>query len=243
MKFGSLFSGIGGLDLGLERAGMECAWQVEIDDYCQKVLTKHWPDVPKYKDIRDVGKELGTVDLICGGFPCQDVALIGKRDGLSGQRSTLWSEFYRIVCEIRPRWVLVENVTGLFSSDNGQFFGKILRELALGRYDAEWNVVPAFSVGAPHRRERVFIVAYSQGIPGRETFESRNTLGTSRETWKNDSDLGWGEMAAFDWSLPESYYTREIDGIPRRLERDKGLGNAVVPQVAEFIGRQIMEAS
>ncbi|KKN11577.1 hypothetical protein LCGC14_1025270 [marine sediment metagenome] len=117
MKFGSLFSGIGGMDKGLEDAGMECAWQVEIDDYCQKVLTKHWPDVPKFKDVRDVGrKNLKPVDLICGGFPCQDVSVAGRRAGLGGERSSLWWEFARIIEELRPRWVVIENVPGLLSS-------------------------------------------------------------------------------------------------------------------------------
>ena len=108
MKFISLFAGIDGLDLGLERAGMECVAQVEIDDFCQKVLTKHWANVPKYKDVRDVGKHnLPTAELICGGFPCQDVSLAGKRKGLEGKRSTLWSEFFRIACEVQPRWVII----------------------------------------------------------------------------------------------------------------------------------------
>ena len=116
MKFISLFAGIGGLDLGLERAGMECVAQVEIDDFCQKVLTKHWANVPKFKDVRDVGKNnLPTADLICGGFPCQDVSLVGARKGLEGKRSTLWSEFHRIICEVQPRWVVIENVLRLLS--------------------------------------------------------------------------------------------------------------------------------
>ena len=105
MRFGSLFAGIGGFDLGFERAGMECAWQVEIDEFCNKVLAKHWPNVRRYKDVREVGKHnLEPVDLICGGFPCQDVSLAGQRAGLEGKRSTLWSEFYRIICEIRPKF-------------------------------------------------------------------------------------------------------------------------------------------
>jgi len=144
MKFGSLFSGIGGFDLGFERAGMQCAWQVEIDEACNKVLEKHWPAVKRYRDVREVGKHnLESVDLICGGFPCQDVSFAGLRKGLEGKRSTLWSEFYRIICEIKPRWIVAENVLGLLSSDNGQFFGNILRDLAEGGYDAECHIIPA----------------------------------------------------------------------------------------------------
>ena len=101
MRFGSLFAGIGGMDLGLERAGMECAWQVEIDPYCQKVLAKHWPDVQRFGDIKDCGAHnLEPVDLICGGFPCQDISLAGKGAGIEGERSGLWSEYHRIICEL-----------------------------------------------------------------------------------------------------------------------------------------------
>ncbi len=106
MKVGSLFSGIGGLDLGLERAGMEVVWQVEIDDFCNKVLAKHWPDVARYRDVRTVGDDLEHVDLICGGFPCQPVSVAGKRNGKEDER-WLWPDYLRIVRIVKPRWVLV----------------------------------------------------------------------------------------------------------------------------------------
>ena len=161
---GSLFSGIGGLELGLERAGMEVVWQVEREPYALRVLEKHWPDVERFTDVRDVGRHnFKAVDLICGGFPCQDVSLAGKRAGLEGERSTLWSEFARIIRELEPRWVLAENVPGLLSSDSGRFFGNVLRDLAASGYDAEWDCIPAAAVGAPHRRYRVFIVAHANG--------------------------------------------------------------------------------
>lgn len=254
MKFISLFAGVGGLDLGLERAGFECVAQVEIDDFCQKVLTKHWANVPKFKDVRDVGKaNLPTAELICGGFPCQDVSLAGERAGLEGKRSTLWSEFYRIVCEIQPRWIVIENVPGLLSSDNGEFFTKILRELSQSGYDVEWQVIPAAFVGAPHIRERVFIVGYSSGrewevsnIPqvfrverfGRNKTErgeggympsmgQASNSGLERE-WKNWSDK------------PE--FKRVVDGVPFGMDRLRSLGNAVCPQVAEFVGLCIQKA-
>jgi DNA (cytosine-5)-methyltransferase 1 len=156
MKFGSLFSGIGGLDLGLERAGMECAWQVENDPFCQTVLAHHWPDVPGFNDVHEVGKEnLDTVDLIAGGFPCQPVSQAGRRKGQNDER-WLWPEFARIVGELRPRWVLAENVPALASKG----LADVLADLATLGYDAEWELVSAASVGAPHLRERIFIVAY-----------------------------------------------------------------------------------
>ena len=127
MKYGSLFSGIGGFDLGLDRAGMSCAWQVEINPYPRRILAKHWPDVPKFEDVNNVGQHnLSTVDLVCGGFPCQDVSIAGNRAGLAGEQSKLWFQFHRILEEIRPAWVIVENVPGLLSSNGGGDFAAIL---------------------------------------------------------------------------------------------------------------------
>ncbi|KKL58263.1 hypothetical protein LCGC14_2227120 [marine sediment metagenome] len=257
MKFGSLFSGIGGLDLGLERAGMECAWQVEIDDYCQKVLTKHWPDVPKYKDVRDVGKELESVDLICGGFPCQPVSVSGQRRGSKDER-WLWDDFYRIICDVGPSWVVVENVPGLYSAEDGRLFGGILRDLSNGGYDAEWDTIPAAAFGAAHVRERVFLVAHSAGEPfdvrsakrkkavhaGRDGSirQVANAVGEGRQGVKRPI-LENGDIARRSWWAAEPSVGRVANGVPHRVDRLRGLGNAVVPQVAEFIGRQIMEAN
>ncbi len=162
LRYGSLFSGIGGIDLGLDLAGFECAWQVEVDEHCRRILEQHWPKVPKYKDIYEVkGSEIEPVDILCGGFPCQPVSLAGKRGGVDDER-WLWDEFYRLICELRPRWVVAENVTGLLSANSGRAFAGVLRDLAEGGYDAVWDVFPAGGpggVGAPHKRERVFIVA------------------------------------------------------------------------------------
>ena len=162
LRYGSLFSGIGGIDLGLDLAGFECAWQVEVDEHCRRILEQHWPKVPKYKDIYEVkGSEIEPVDILCGGFPCQPVSLAGKRGGVDDER-WLWDEFYRLICELRPRWVVAENVTGLLSANSGRAFAEVLRDLAEGGYDVVWDVFPAGGpggVGAPHKRERVFIVA------------------------------------------------------------------------------------
>src|SRR6476661_6834913 len=126
LTFGSLFAGIGGIDLGLERAGMRCAWQVEIDDYATRVLAKHWPDVTRFRDVRSVGAHnLTPVDLLAGGFPCQDISDAGKRAGIEGARSGLWSEFARLIGELRPRYVLVENVTALLRRGMGTVLGDL----------------------------------------------------------------------------------------------------------------------
>lgn len=161
MNFGSLFAGIGGFDLGFERASMECAWQVDNDERANAVLERHWPNVERYGDVQDVGKHnLKAVDLICGGFPCQDVSVAGKRKGLAGKRSGLWFEFHRILEELAPRWVVVENVPGLLSSNGGRGFAIILRGLVEIGYGVCWRILDAQYFGVAQRRRRVFIVGH-----------------------------------------------------------------------------------
>lgn len=313
MTFGSLFAGIGGMDLGLERAGMQCRWQVEINPYCRKVLAKHWPDVPRHDDVKtfpptDPGE--WQVDLIAGGFPCQDVSLAGKGAGLDGERSGLWFEYSRIIRELRPQYVLVENVPGLLVRG----IDRVLGSLASLGYDAEWACVPAAAVGAPHIRDRVFLLAYanserqsqpqgvvaevggwtgdrSQAIPhtasirrdgpcpshggigqqdefkagpqpcvptrrlrgghvpdddsqrlevgiclGRNARQGLTSFGRA-----NRSDGGqWQRDPA---ELPESGVGRVVARLPKGMDqRIRALGNSVVPQVAEWIGRRLMES-
>lgn len=155
---GSLFSGVGGLDLGLERAGWQIVWQVELEDFCQRVLAAHWPAVTRYRDIRSLDvRALARVELLCGGFPCQPVSVAGKRRGQADER-WLWPEFARVIRAVRPRFVLVENVPGLLQRG----IGDVLGDLAACGYDAEWDCLPAASAGAPHLRDRVWIVAYPE---------------------------------------------------------------------------------
>jgi DNA (cytosine-5)-methyltransferase 1 len=225
MTFGSLFSGIGGMDLGLERAGMECRWQVEIDPYCSRVLEKHWPYVKRYGDIRTV-TALERVDLVAGGFPCQDVSWAGRRAGIDGARSGLWGEFQRLVSEIRPPLVLVENVPGLLHRG----IGRVLGSLAEIGYDAEWDCIPACAFGAPHTRERLFILAYPAGQRQGQLRRQRRQIQSAPEP-----NLCWAET--------EPGIKRVADGVPNRVERLTAIGNAVVPQVAEWIGRRIIEAA
>lgn len=159
MRYGSLFSGIGGFDLGLDRAGMACAWQVEIDPACRSVLRRHWPGVPQFDDVLTVGREnLEPVDVICGGFPCQDLSVAGRRAGLAGERSGLWHEFHRVLGELEPRWCVIENVPGLLSSQGGRDFAVILRGLVELGYRVAWRVLDAQYFGVAQRRRRVFIV-------------------------------------------------------------------------------------
>lgn len=338
LTFGSLFAGIGGIDLGLERAGWTGRWQVEWDDWCQRVLAKHWPDVPRVGDIRDAhaaasctvpdsdsivwGTEqvgvsgsghktdsrddgsarfvarcpncLPYVDLIAGGFPCQPFSVAGKRLGKEDDR-WLWPEFARVVGELRPRYVLVENVPGLLAGHGGM--GSVLGDLADLGYDAEWDSVPAAAVGAPHLRYRVWIVAHlsdAARLRGRRAWE-RTEHGASSQGGTDESrsdgtalahpdsegSQGHGGLGVFgsgagEWLArarsraidarrePEPGLGRSLDGlssgldgawgpgwedglprvaqgVPDRVNRLRGLGNAVVPQVVEAIGRRLLD--
>jgi DNA (cytosine-5)-methyltransferase 1 len=325
LTFGSLFAGIGGFDLGFERAGMTCKWQVEIDDYANRVLAKHWPNVHRERDIRTAGRHnLERVDVICGGFPCQDISYAGLGAGLDGERSGLFFEAIRVVRELRPRIVVLENVAALLTRG----LDRVLGTLAEIGYDAEWHCIPAAAVGAPHIRDRVFVIGQRnedsgrcrEGIGKREECrsggiredvadaESERKSGGSRvteeegprrrralvstgsgtdgrdqlgdnstrsgkhtghciasgtedvadtdESFSGEERIQWGwqfmrsgcdqtadSRAVLDsnW-LVEPDVGRVANGVPARMDRLRGLGNAVVPQVAEWIGRRIVEA-
>lgn len=232
MTFGSLFTGIGGLDLGLERVGMTCIWQSEIDPFCCKVLEKHWPA----KNLGDIRKILNPpqVDLLCGGFPCQPFSVAGRQKGIDDPR-WLWPEFLRIIKEIQPKYILGENVRGLLRNEG---FTQILNDLHAAGYDAEWETIPASFIGAPHKRERVFIFAYpsGSGLQG-SIFETS----LRSQSPKAPTIFGNRNIACGNWwreNLPSIFMG---DGISTRLARPrvKALGNAVVPAVAELIGQEV----
>jgi DNA (cytosine-5)-methyltransferase 1 len=248
MTFGSLFSGIGGLDLGLERAGLRCLWQCENDSFARKVLAKHWPDARRWNDVRYflAGKRLRrrrhewTVDLVAGGFPCQDISYAGRGAGLSGKRSGLWHEFARIIRLLRPRFVLVENVSALL----GRGLDSVLGTLASIGYDAEWESFEAAEVGTTQHRERVWILAY----PHDTRREGPVWAGKPRETWPQRAPSHSEPLRSARGYWPPgpgavSDIPRMADGSSHRMDRLRVLGNAVVPQVAEWIGRRLMEAT
>jgi len=262
MMFGSLFSGIGGIEIGLERAGMACKWQVEIDDYCNKVLAKHWPNVKRYRDVRETGRHnLEPVDLICGGYPCQPFSQAGLRKGAADDRH-LWPEMFRVIQELRPNWVLGENVAGHVSLG----LDNVLSDLESEGYSTRPFVVPACAVDAPHRRDRVWIVANrpgEQGYGGDSGVSGegkRKFRGSGRgsdlanahvprpqghrglcERSSEQSFGARGEPLCPSW-LPEPAVGRVANGVPKRVDRLRCLGNAVVPQVVEVIGRAIVYA-
>jgi DNA (cytosine-5)-methyltransferase 1 len=244
LTFGSLFSGIGGFDLGFTRAGLVCKWQVEIDDYCQRVLAKHWPEVKRYGDIRELdGSELEYVDVLCGGFPCQPHSLAGKRLASADERD-LWGDFVRIIRAVRPHWIVAENVSGLLSSEDGRFFGRVLRDLAASGYDAEWDVLSAAAFGAPQMRERVILVAYPNGRRCEADFlftQGSGNRGRKEESAWSRSILARGTSGRV-WGIPDGGIRRVANGVSSELDRFAGLGNAIVPQVAEWIARRIVAA-
>jgi DNA (cytosine-5)-methyltransferase 1 len=309
VTFGELFAGIGGFSLGLERAGMTCKWQVEIDPYATAVLSKHWPDVRRHDDVRTFPPQGDYgVDLIAGGFPCQDISVAGKGAGLAGERSGLWNDFARIIRTVRPRWVVIENVPAL----TARGLGTVLGDLAEIGFDAEWHCIPASAVGAPHQRERIWIVAVwnsdskrsdlqcvsdskdgrtipqaSRRQPSRvsgephvadskgifswsgfcesseeqdrhQSCDSSGNVADATGSRQEGNRTAWDEESRQSPSTPvaanrsrdgnDGWWSVEPDvgrvahGVPSRVDRLRCLGNAVVPQVVEVIGRAILDA-
>lgn len=265
LTVGSLFSGIGGIDLGLERAGMTVKWQSEIDPYACQVLKKHWPNIPNLGNIKTIDwSTVEPVDLIAGGYPCQPFSTAGKRQGENDPRH-LWPYFRNAISAIRPRFALLENVRGHLTMGGTTVIG----DLASIGYDCEWRLISAASVGAHHRRDRIIIVAYPQGQHSNGKFNKPRNCKQSEtisefgncsgaENVANPSSSRWVRRGfTFEGDHEEirrnalrsaQYWQTEPDmgrmanGVPRRVDRLKGLGNAVVPQVAEYVGRLILQS-
>lgn len=275
MRVGSLFSGIGGMDLGLERAGMEIIWQSEVDEYASAILQKHWPSVPNLGDIRAIDtSDIAPVDLICGGFPCQPVSHAGRRQGKDDDR-WLWPFMYQVIESVRPTWVLGENVVGLITMG----LDDILSDLGNLGYSTWQAVIPAASVQAPHIRERVFVVAHtdsvrqpqSQGsqpeqrrrsVHGGEivvahtmcpglSFPQQRGIPSEAERWEQAGPAVAecrGPWSDAEWVTGRDGKTRAFKpglhllahGVPNRVDQSRGLGNAVVTQLAYEIGLVIM---
>jgi len=324
MRVLDIFSGIGGFSLGLERVGMKTVRFVEIDPFCRRVLAKHWPDVPCDDDVTKAEFREGEADVICGGFPCQDVSRAGHRAGITGRNSGLYRELVRAIRLVRPEYAILENVAALL----GDGMGDVCGELAESGYNLEWDCVPACAIGAPHERDRIWIVAHASELPRSKRCEfeeigrwqekaeqigvgigdasnanNRNnhenkTICSGRNTSEHDSSKfidsqggGCGQGRA--WRPPDSFSrvrnqtrgniadaecaglengnakaarnsqsesSRENftgcwkawpdepalcgvdDGIPYLVDRVKALGNSLLPQIPEMIGRAIMES-
>jgi len=246
IKIGSLFSGIGGFDLGLERGipNSRTIWQVEQDPFCQRILKKHWSESQLYDDVCDVGAHnLKPVDLISAGFPCQDISVAGKGAGINeGKKSSLWWEVYRITSELRPRVLVLENVPAIIVRG----LPDILAALSRIGYDSEWTIISARAQGACHLRRRLFIVCYSSNSAGshcqKQSLHSIS-LETARRSEHRDRK-GSGIHAGNYWKVnasPSAFCTVD-DGIPDRVARLRALGNSIVHQCSEYIGRLIFES-
>jgi DNA (cytosine-5)-methyltransferase 1 len=258
------FSGIGGFSYAAEHivGGFETVAFVEREPYCQRILSKHWPNVPIYDDIATFNPDPHSADVICGGFPCQDISLAGKQAGIKeGTRSGLFYELMRVVRTVRPRYVVMENVAAILA--NG--LDTVLGELAEAGFDAEWACIPASAVGACHQRDRWWLVAYAKGArawehqphsrghrdgedlladwhPNQEISITANTCGTRLERqehpqWRIAQQLcpNWGGY------ISEPVLRRGDDGLSNRVDRLKALGNAVVPQVAAIPLARVLE--
>jgi site-specific DNA-cytosine methylase len=264
LTHGSLFAGIGGFDLGFERAGIKTVWQAEIDPFCRKVLERHFPDARRYHNIKRV-KRFAEVNVISGGFPCQDVSLAGRRAGVAGERSGLYREMVRAICLVRPGYAVMENVAALVT--NG--LGRVLGDMAEMRYDAEWDCISASDLGAPHGRDRIWIT-----FADADEFKRKNGRTTGARWWEwsacqieeaRDANGAWqlqppriigdirrrdddstdsGTRWQADWKDQFEAFRRMDDGIPAGLDDAaavRSLGNSLLPQIAEWIGRRIIE--
>lgn len=259
MRVLDLFSGIGGFSLGLERAGMRTVAFCEIEPFRRSVLKKHWPRVHCFDDIRKLdARRLANcgiaVDVICGGFPCQDISSAGAGAGLAGERSGLWAEYARLIGEIRPRYVIVENVSMLL----GRGLGTVLGDLAAIGYDAEWHCIPASYVGAPHQRDRVWIVAYpdrnrkhalavdaemaSASTPSdadQARLSDHEGRPGSAQDRRHESASAVPDIRKHHW-LSKPPVVRVVHGVSKDVDAVGALGDSVVPQIPEIIGRAIM---
>jgi DNA (cytosine-5)-methyltransferase 1 len=243
----SLFAGIGGLELGLERAGMTTVGQVELDPWCRQVLARHWPDIPQHDDVRTApdwwaSEERPPVDVVCGGFPCQPFSHAGKQLGTADERWG-WPWMANVLRRVGPRYVVVENVPALVRDRDA--FGWMLGDLADLGFDAEWTLYRASDFGAPHPRERLYLVAYAAGngrgshdllVPSAKRGAPVAARGLPRPS------VAECRQRAGAWLEREPRVARLVDGIPDQVVRLNALGNAVVPAVSEHIGRLIVAA-
>lgn len=246
LKVLDLFSGIGGFSLGLERTGcFETVAFCEIDNHARKILKKHWPEIKIYNDVSSLDKETlnARINVVTGGFPCQDLSIAGRKGGLSASRSGLWGEMHRIICEYRPEYVIIENVANLLNGENGQWFTKLLSDLASIRYDAQWHVIPASAVGTGHHRQRVWVIAY----PNQERWDVPEKIFNSIALQISKIRTPRSVLALLSnfrkISINASYPDhRKLDGISEAVDSFERLGNSIHPKIAEIIGNAILDA-
>ena len=289
LRFASFFAGIGGFDLGFEKAGMKCVFQCEIDPFCQKILNRHWPLVPLHEDITDLSySAIPNADLWCAGWPCQDLSNANhERKGLSGDRSGLFYQFMELVEKVKPTWLVLENVPGVLSAEKGQALESVIDTLEESGYVGGWLSCNAADAGLPHNRERVFFIASFRSNSAHQIFINSSELSWNHPTRKQreekarqkvctssfrDNPVVVQRRGGFGYTMAKSICPTlraqtgghqgghsdrpilcgeeldlgrmgETNGIPPRMDGRRGrlIGNAVVPGIAEWIGKKILE--
>ena len=238
MTHGSLFSGIGGFELGAKRAGIKTIWNCEINSFCRKILKKHFPETTQYTDITTL-KNPPYVDIISGGFPCQDISIANpKGEGLDGKRSGLWKEMFRIICEARPSYVLIENSPQLLRKG----FSTLLQSLSEAGYDAEWQCLQARDFNLPHKRERLFIICYATCLRFADSIIKPDQL--QKILSKKISGQTALSMPIKRFNAESDYRSvRMYNGFSKELDTNRitALGNAVIPSIAQYLFECIKE--
>lgn len=265
-----LFSGIGGFSLGLERTGgFETVAFCEINEDRRGDLKAVWPDVPVFSDVRSLtAEDTGPVDVITGGFPCQDISTAGRKAGIHGERTGLFSEIIRLAGELRPRFIILENSADLLTGERGDWAGHVFGQLASIRYDAEWHVIPASGLGAPHERERIWIIATDAGrqiwgdgifvfLGRRLTRTAKAAAIVANDYRERELQPGWSftdQRGRVVYSPEQAWAETWVDKLASLRSMDDGIssgfsshaaarfGNSVVPQIPELIGYAILEA-
>jgi len=229
MKHGSLFSGIEGFAKGAELAGIETVWSCELEAYNRKIISKHHPYQKQYADIRDM-RNPGYVDIISGGFPCQDISVAGKMEGITGTRSGLWSENFRIIREVMPRYAIIENSPALLIRG----FERILLDLSSIGYNAEWQVISNIAFGYPHKRERLYVIAYPYEVRLQGDIQGDNSLDTVFRKWTPNTNDGYS-LSKRIHQIPTCPIIRNGDGFRSWSHRVGAIGNAVNPTIAYYL--------
>lgn len=229
LAHGSLFSGIGGFELGAEMAGIDTLWNCEIERFQGEILKRRFSYATRYTDITKI-TGLRYVDIISGGFPCQDISIAGKREGIRGKRSGLWSEMYRIIREVRPKYVIVENSPTLIISG----FEQVLCDLSKSGYDAEWQCISNYAFGYPHKRERLYVIAYSDKIGLQGDIRKHGSFNSVFKQWASDTSVGY-TCAKRIFEIPAYSTVRNDDGLSDWTYRVGSIGNAVNPCVAKYL--------
>jgi DNA (cytosine-5)-methyltransferase 1 len=245
LKVLDLFSGIGAIGLGLERAGMETVAFCEIDEKCSLVLQKNFPGKKIFKDIKEVdsSKFNEDIDVVCGGYPCTGHSVAGKKQGFKNEASGLWGEYRRIIKEIKPKYVIIENSHNLRSTG----LAELLKDIWEIGYNAEWSIISAYSVGSPHQRERIYIVAWRTDVSYCDPFRSWNSNSQEAKSKSEWWAKGWIKRSPLFREITsfEPKVLRIDDGAREGLdaieERIKQLGNAALPQISELIGKRIVD--